>query len=49
MPVRKPNETALRLTEENPHAVISMGDSGADETKKVSRKDDGKPLYLKRI
>jgi hypothetical protein len=49
MPLKKPNETALRLTEENSHAVISVGESGADKTKKVNREDDGKPLYLKRI
>jgi len=49
MPVKKTNETALRLTEEDSHAVISVGDSGAVKPKKVNREDDDKPLYLKRI
>ena len=49
MLVKKPIETALRYTEEDSHAVISVGDGGAVKPKKVSREDDGKPLYLKRI
>ena len=49
MPDRKHNETALRLTEDNSHAVITVGDSRAAKTTKVNREDDGKPLYLRRI
>lgn len=49
MPVKKQSETALRSKEENSHAVISVGDSGAEKVKKVNREDDGNPLYLKRI
>lgn len=49
MPDRKNYETALRLTEDNSHAVITVGDSGAAKTRKVTREDDGKPLYLRRI
>jgi hypothetical protein len=49
MPVKKPSEPALRLTEDNSHAVISVGDNEAAETRKVNRQDDEKPLYLKRI
>ena len=49
MPAKKPHEAALRLTDRDLHAVISVGDSGAVEHEKVDREDDGKPLYLKRI
>jgi hypothetical protein len=49
MPAKKPNETALRLTDSNLHAVISVGEGRAIEHEKVDREDDGKPLYLKRI
>lgn len=49
MPAKKTNETALRLTEEDLHAVISVGESGAVKPKKDNREDDGRPLYLKRI
>jgi hypothetical protein len=49
MPVKKPNETALRLAKDDSRAVIHVGDSGAAKTEKVNREDDGKPLYLRRM
>jgi hypothetical protein len=49
MPVKKPSKGALRLTENNSHVVIYVGDSGAARPEKIDREDDGKPLYLKRI
>jgi hypothetical protein len=48
MPIKKTNETALRLAEDA-HAVMHVGDSGAAEQEKVDREEDSKPLYLRRI
>lgn len=49
MSARREKKSALQLTEELAHVVITVGDGKAIRLEKCDKDDASKPLYLKRI